>query len=199
MKPNGFALPILILAITGIAAIGVGSYLLYQNQNKSVPIVVSPPTPSPTTSTPKESTSPRDMSNWKIYLNNEYRFSFQYPNYLSAPKIMDENGYIQYIFLKDDEMDDHLTAGVYQTKTGQRLPEVFDNPKSQSMPKFTTKSGEVGINAYGTADNFGVVFRQNQNANEIVLACHVKSFPIADSGRLGKDCNSILSTFRFLP
>jgi len=105
MKPNGFALPIIILAIVGISVIGVGGYFLYQNQTKPTPIAISQPNLSPTVSTTKESTNSADMSTWKTYTNKEFGLSFMYPDNF---RVNDSN--------KHDAYPDQITVEFYQTE-----------------------------------------------------------------------------------
>lgn len=77
MKQKGL-IPIVIILL--IAILVVGGYLIYKLPRTGV----TPSTPQPTQLTsvliPKnESTNSAEITNWKTYTNNTYKYSFKYP------------------------------------------------------------------------------------------------------------------------
>lgn len=76
--------PLLIIII--LAAL-VGGYLVYQNQTKPTSQPVPQTTPSPSDASPATgaggtSGAPNgdaETTNWKVYTNTEYKYSFRYP------------------------------------------------------------------------------------------------------------------------
>lgn len=87
MSQKGLTPIVIVLLI----ALGIAGYLLYQSQAKPITdLSTSPqlpiesnssPIPQPTNSPyPIQSPSSDEISNWQTYSNQQYKFSFQYPD-----------------------------------------------------------------------------------------------------------------------
>lgn len=75
MKQKGVTLILIVILIA--LALGVGGYMLYNQQAKPTPPPTTQPTPSPTASPVPTDTG--ETADWKIYSNPKLGYSVKYP------------------------------------------------------------------------------------------------------------------------
>lgn len=195
MKEKGLAPIIIVLLI----ALGIGGYLVYQNQNKTTPIP------------PQQTEQAIDKTaNWKLYTNKTYGYSIKYPpEFYVKPPITEK--IVTFVFEKDKSSQDDPekfllipTIGLF-TFEGKSLEDQVAHFKSSGKAAILKQVEIAGNKAY-RAENINVNVIDNYTTiSEIgtTVAKNNNLFIINVRGSLNQQpelvsiYNQMLTTFRF--
>ncbi|MBD3279163.1 MAG: hypothetical protein GF390_00445 [Candidatus Pacebacteria bacterium] len=188
--------PIIGLIVLVLLLLGTTSYFAYQNyqlkkkisQYQPPPsLAVNIPTPVPTASIPKTVDSKptlEPITDWKIYTNDKYNFTFKYPgdweyqeNYSKTQNAID---YLQITLAKSEYFNPIpkgnplITITVTETVDQDKLS-VYQNTKVVKTIVIGGITAEERKHATSTADFKYVTFINNGNTYEIESQMHSQS------------------------
>lgn len=187
MKQKGFPTVLVLF----MALVVFGGYLIYQNQNKSIPsqqAKQSSPTPID------------EIANWETYTNTEYRFSFKYPK---GWNVNSENNTVK-ISNRNSSM--RFQTSPYPSINFDKLYEKPDGTIDQNPVFIRTKIKNLEIGGYKATMYTNESSAANQNKSFDISVYIVQGAPITMiSGQTNPDSkenllsifNQVISTFKF--
>lgn len=135
MKQNGFSTVLILLIIT---VVGVGGYLIYQNQNKSTLQQTTQPLPTID-----------ETANWQVYTNTKFGYSLKYPPSLYIDSEKDTGPGFRLTKNKDvqdpTERIKQLELGVI-VQENSTLEKQIASTKLGSPPDPGTKIEQIQVN-----------------------------------------------------
>jgi len=218
VKQHGFA-PILIVIILAAAALGGYFWFSYSNnQTKTAPTIKActmdaklcsdgssvgriPPNcnfaPCPS---PKESTSSADMTNWKTYVDNKGRYSYNYPGDF---RFRSQNN----IFISSDAKLSQTAKGVERIG-GIELGSMYFGP-GEDIENYSKDTPDTSVVSRLKLPANYVARAYIQEKPEQIIVVDIDNKPSNFDSRIGISCSGdnirckslltqILSTFKFV-
>ncbi len=170
------------LSVLIILIFGLGIFLTYKNNlNKKANSRIS---------TKGNFTQTTPSSNWKIYSNNQYQFSFKYPTYYQIQESNLGNGDFK-VFLVTNPMEQ--TARGITVINNQTLPEVIEKIKTnQKQGEQIIEEKSIVIDNNNAKLFVTKTIKGPEKANIILIEKYNKIY------RFDWLDNQILATFKFI-
>lgn len=216
MREKGLA-PIVIIILV---ALGVGGYLIYQNQTKvtSQPQSVIQPSPQPTEPTDATSTNslpspttakPANKSGWKSYNDSKIGFSYQLPENDNW-SVKTTDSYCQ-LKLERNEGDQHLCIRVFDNPKGLSRREFYCSDILRQEDLQTCLNSHIEVKETKVGDRDALYITEpgtqvdharvlNYNGKIVIVSDHAVSFPttpLPEGFGWNKLRDEILTTFWF--
>lgn len=186
---KGFAPLVIIILI----ALALGGYLVYQKQFKSVvvPQPASQPSPVPAISD--------DITNWKTYINSEYKYQLQYPKNWNSSVGKFSDSILDSQCFGIDLNKCILNIAIFDENSWDRQKQLLgftlsskEGAKEVSFAGLSALKREGYFGENGSSQGFVIIFQNKKKTYRIWAYERTE-----DKNDFSKSIKQILSTFKF--